>query len=76
MALSSKDKTSVILEALNSNMTLDEWFQKQQTVSWRYGALTGAEEETRVDKLDITNSDIQILLAFKNTLQGIIEKEA
>ena len=78
MALSSKDKTSVILEALNSNMTLDECIA-QKTAKQSHGGmghLTGAEEETRVDKLDITNSDIQILLAFKNTLQGIIEKEA
>jgi hypothetical protein len=39
------------------------------------GHITGAKGTKKIDKLEISHTDIQVLLAFKNTLDKLIEKE-
>ena len=78
MALTPKVKTEVILDALNSNMTLEECLsiRANEQSQGGMGHITGAKGTKKIDKLEISHTDIQVLLAFKNTLHGIIEKEA
>ena len=77
MALTPKDKTEVILDALNSNMTLEECLsiRANEQSQGGMGHITGAKGTKKIDKLEISHTDIQVLLAFKNTLDKLIEKE-